>query len=219
MTGAAIIMHRGTELHLLPQRAVWWPATRTLIVADVHLGKGTAFRTLGVPVPSGASTKDLNRLTQLLTVTDAARLIVLGDLVHAKRSHQPELTAAMTGWRASHPGAAIMLVRGNHDRSAGRLVAELQIDEVDEPHVDGSLVLRHYPRPDDGGRAVLAGHVHPVMAVQDFDRSVVRIPCFSFDEQGVGILPSFGTFTGGAIVGGEGVRRYACAGAKVVLAK
>ena len=42
-------------LALLPERAVWREDTRTLFVADVHIGKAAHFRaSRGVPVPAGA---------------------------------------------------------------------------------------------------------------------------------------------------------------------
>ncbi len=34
-------------LALLPERGVWSPAARTLFVADLHLGKASAFRAAG----------------------------------------------------------------------------------------------------------------------------------------------------------------------------
>jgi DNA ligase-associated metallophosphoesterase len=220
LDGSIEIEHGGALLHLLPERAIWWSALGTLIVADVHLGKGTAFRAMGVPVPTGSSAKDLQRLTALIHTTDAQRLIVLGDLIHARRSHQPELDAALADWRAQHSSLNIVLVRGNHDRSAGRLSERLAIEEVDAPLREGGLLLQHEPTPTVLNEALLAGHVHPVVALRDFDRSRVTLPCFVFDRDGVGVLPSFGSFTGGARVERFAGRRcFACAGSRLVEVK
>ena len=41
----------GEQLDLLPEKAIWWPRRRTLLVADVHCGKDATFRAMGVPVP------------------------------------------------------------------------------------------------------------------------------------------------------------------------
>jgi DNA ligase-associated metallophosphoesterase len=217
LEGSATFEHGGAQLHLLPQRAVWWPAQRTLIAADVHLGKGTAFRALGVPVPSGSSAKDLGRLASLVQVTAAERLIVLGDLIHGRRSHQPELTSALADWRTAHVALDVVLVRGNHDHSAGRLPQALNITEVDAPYAQSGLLLQHHPTATLANGAVLAGHVHPVVVLRDFDRSRLMLPCFVFNRDGVGILPSFGSFTGGAqIERAEGQHVFACAAARVV---
>lgn len=45
----------GYTFQLLPQRALWWASEKTLLVADVHLGKGATFRALGQPLPRGAA--------------------------------------------------------------------------------------------------------------------------------------------------------------------
>ncbi|HEV7298535.1 MAG TPA: ligase-associated DNA damage response endonuclease PdeM [Tepidisphaeraceae bacterium] len=216
LPGSLPYRHGPAELVLLPQHAIWWPAMRALVVADVHLGKGTAFRALGVPVPIGSSAKDLDRLSSLLQATAAEHLFILGDLIHGRRSHQPELHETMYTWRATHAKVNILLIRGNHDERAGRLPADLRIDELGPQLVDG-LMLRHDPAPDNSGEYVLAGHVHPVIALRDFDRSQVVLPCFAFGRDGVGILPAFGSFTGGHRIDREdGQTCFACAAGRVL---
>jgi len=50
MKGACVTTVRGEELLLLPQRALWWPAQKTLLVADLHFGKAATLRAHGIPV-------------------------------------------------------------------------------------------------------------------------------------------------------------------------
>ena len=188
------IIFAGVELYLLGERAVWMPRSHTLIVADVHLGKGTAFRKFGLPVPAGSSDKSLSRLTNLIESTAAQHLLILGDLIHARASHDDRLHDAFLDWRKTHGELAMTLVRGNHDRSAGRLSADWNVNEVEEPWLNDGLNFCHAPEhPLD---ALLAGHIHPVFAVRDFDRSSVSLPCFVVERQRI-LLPAFGNFTGG----------------------
>lgn len=209
----------GEPLHLLPDRAIWWPREQSVIVADVHLGKDAAFRKAGFPVPSGGSEKDLRRLDELIAVTSARRLIVLGDFIHAKNSHQPELSEVVSRWRQSHATVSMLLIRGNHDRSAGRLPVDWNIPETEEPFADSGLILSHGPRYDQP-LPVLAGHVHPVVILNDHDRSTVRVPCFVFDESRCAILPAFGSFTGGHPMDRqEGRRLFLTSGKRVVLVR
>lgn len=218
--GSATTEFRGQRLVLLPDRALHWPAARTLIVADVHLGKGTAFRELGLPVPTGGSAKDLARIDALLDATAAERLVVLGDLIHSKASHQPGLHASIEKWRDGRRGLQVLLVRGNHDRRAGRLPSTWDIEEVEEPHADDGLIFTHVPRAAAAGpgAGVLAGHVHPVYALRDFDRSQVRVPCFHLDDvAGCMTLPAFGTFTGGYRVSRAAGNRFFLAMGKTVV--
>lgn len=57
MTGPhdLVIQCAGEAVWLLPERALWWPAQRMLMVADAHFGKAATFRARGVPVPAGST--------------------------------------------------------------------------------------------------------------------------------------------------------------------
>jgi metallophosphoesterase superfamily enzyme len=47
--GCARITWGGEQLVLWPQKALSWPRTRTLLVADAHFGKDAHFRVSGIP--------------------------------------------------------------------------------------------------------------------------------------------------------------------------
>jgi DNA ligase-associated metallophosphoesterase len=183
------------SLCLLPDRAIYWPARKTLLLADVHLGKSAAFRSMGVPVPEGGTSKDLARVTKLLELTRAERIVILGDLLHAKSGRQPEVLDAIAKWRQLHADIRMLLIRGNHDRASGQIPLEWNIEEVSEPFHDEGFVLTH-DQPCDPDLPTFAGHVHPTVHLPDFDGSIVTAPCFVLDER-CAILPAFGTFTGG----------------------
>ncbi len=196
--GSVEVEFGGQQFVLLPDRAVWWPTQRTLIVADVHLGKGTAFRSAGVPVPSGGSEKDLNRISALIERTNAKQLLILGDLIHAKSSRKESLHEQIARWRESQRDVDIVLVRGNHDRASGKLLKAWRIHEVDEPFEAEGIHCTHHP-PSDSDVPTMAGHLHPVYAMTDYDGSNVTVDCFVV-HAGLLIFPAFGTFTGGSRV-------------------
>lgn len=77
----------GEELWLLPDKAVYWPARRCLLIADAHFGKASAYRSLGQPVPQGTTTANLERLDRLVSALPCAQLIFLGDFLHGPGSH------------------------------------------------------------------------------------------------------------------------------------
>ena len=77
------------DVRLLPGRAALVAATRTLLVADLHLGKAATFRRAGIPVPEGSAGRDLDRLTRLVADTRATRVIVVGDLLHSAAGCTP----------------------------------------------------------------------------------------------------------------------------------
>jgi hypothetical protein len=73
----------GEQVTLLTQRAIFWPRTATLLIADPHFGKDATFRAAGLGLPTGPLAADLARLDSALLETQAERLIILGDLSRA----------------------------------------------------------------------------------------------------------------------------------------
>ncbi len=186
----------GQALLLLHDRAVWWPARRTLIVADLHLGKPAAFRAAGVPVPEPVTQHDLGRLAGLIDRLAPDRMVVLGDLLHAPDGLSPETIDQVAWWRSRYAALHIDLVRGNHDVRCGASPAEWRIAEHHPPVIDGGLAFAHEPA-EVRGASVLAGHLHPCVRLGGSAGASLRSPCFWFGRS-IGVLPAFGTFTGGA---------------------
>lgn len=223
--GAAEFRAAGRTLRLLPEKAIHLPDTATLLVADVHIGKATTFRQLGVPVPAGTTDETLAVLTRLVERLAVRRVVFLGDFLHSRRSLAPATLASVMRWRERHAALELTLVRGNHDDHAGDPPALLGIRAVDEPLPDDGLAFAHHPHRHP--RAfVLAGHLHPCIGLAARAHDFHRLPCFWFSgateqgampETGVGVLPAFGAFTGMHpirvrrgdrvfVVGGERVR-------------
>jgi DNA ligase-associated metallophosphoesterase len=204
----------GETLWLLPGHAVWWPAGRTLFIADVHIGKAAAYRAQGQPVPAGTTRQNLARIDALLAAHDAARLVVLGDFLHAPESRTASVMAALHGWRAQRPALDVVLVRGNHDDRAGDPPASLGIAVVDEPWRIGPFAACHHPQTVPGA-LVLAGHVHPATVLRGPALDRLRLPCFCADP-GLLVLPAFGEFTGAwTVPRAPGRRLYAVGGGRV----
>lgn len=186
----------GAPWELLAHGAAFWTDRRWLVIADAHFGKAAAFRARGVPVPQGTTTETLDRLDGLIDALEPAALVILGDFLHAREAHAPATLAALAGWRARHAKLDVVLVEGNHDRSAGRPPSELNIEVVTEPWRVDALAFCHHPQFVPGA-AALAGHLHPAVRLYGRADDSVRLPCFWLRE-GLAVLPAFGAFTGGA---------------------
>jgi DNA ligase-associated metallophosphoesterase len=200
----------GEQVWLLPEKALYWPARRMLVIADIHFGKAAAFRAQGVPVPRGTTSENLAALDALMAQYPTAEIMFLGDFLHARAAHAPATLAAMLAWRQRNGAVRLTLVRGNHDAAAGDPAAILAIDVVDEPHTVGAFSFCHHP--DVAGEGyVLAGHVHPVYVLAS-RHDALRLPCFLAGPARM-ILPSFGAFTGGyAIAPIEGEHVFVSSG-------
>ena len=193
----------GDDLLLLPGRAAFVPATRTLLVADVHLGKAATFRRAGIPVPEGSAQRDLARLAALAARHSARRVVVLGDLIHAKSGCTE---AVIDEFRACRNGIAAecILVLGNHDRGLGmspatwaeRLGIDACVPALDEP----PFHLVHEPATALTARwhdlFTIAGHLHPTVALRSPSGDRLADRCFLHAEATL-VLPAFGSFTGG----------------------
>jgi DNA ligase-associated metallophosphoesterase len=182
---------------LSAQRAAFDPQLKSLFIADAHFGKDAVFRAHGVPVPAGATTDDLARLDALIAAHRPESIVFLGDLLHGRESLGSATMQALGEWRARHAAVRMVMVEGNHDRSAGMLPPSLGVETVLEPWRHGPWALCHYPQVVDGAY-VLAGHEHPVYVIASRADSV-RVPCFRFAAR-CGVLPAFGAFTGGFVV-------------------
>ena len=178
------------ELVALPQGALYWPARRALLVADLHLEKASWFARFGQMLPPYDSQATLADLDALVVATDAAAVWCLGDSFHDAAGCERLPVVAQDMLRALTGRTAWTWITGNHDagladRCGGRIAAEAAID---------GLVLRHEADPDDP-RPELSGHFHPKLRLRVRGKQVAR-RCFVASATKL-ILPAFGALTGG----------------------
>lgn len=213
--GGRVIEVAGEALHLLPERAAYWPDGDLLLVADAHFGKAASFRAQGVPVPGGTTGETLARLDAAVARCGARRVAFLGDFLHSRQGRVPGTLEALAAWRARQAALELLLVRGNHDARAGDPPGSLGVRVESEPHPVGPWLLCHEPGPRVGGY-VLAGHIHPAMRLTGRANESLRLPCFWFGA-GSAVLPAFGAFTGTAVVDpAAGDRVWVVAGERVL---
>jgi uncharacterized protein len=184
----------GHTLHALPQGALFWPARRALIVADLHFEKASWFAKFGQMLPPYDSIATLADLTALVAATAPRELWCLGDSFHdsAGAARLPDQAQVML--RDLTAKLDWIWVTGNHDHAlddafGGRIVEEAEVDD---------LVLRHEADPADP-RPELSGHFHPKLRVAVRGRNVAR-RCFVASATKL-ILPAFGALTGGLDAG------------------
>jgi DNA ligase-associated metallophosphoesterase len=189
----------GEKLVLLPERAVFWPARKMVFVADFHLGKAASFRSAGIPLPSGTTTENVERLGRAIDKTGATSVVFLGDFLHSAQGRAASTFGRFAAWRAQRAKVDITIVRGNHDRKAGDPPAEWSVRCIEAGERVGPYVLNHEPGAARGGGYALAGHIHPAVRLSACGEKPLRLPCFWFGAR-YGVLPAFGAFTGNAEV-------------------
>ncbi|CAG0958689.1 hypothetical protein PHYC_00608 [Phycisphaerales bacterium] len=201
----------GESITLLPHRAALWNST--LLIADLHLGKTHSLHTLGIGVPGDSFDESLNRLAALIADTGAARLLILGDLLHAPAGLTPTMIDRVAAWRERH-SIDITVVPGNHDRKLESLANTWRFTIAPERLDEGPFTFTHDPVPVRH-RYVFGGHLHPAIKLPG-GRFPLKLPAFLIGPD-LAILPAFSTFSAGSTLRPKpGDRVFAIAGERVV---
>ena len=184
----------GNELLALGSGALFWPARRALLVADLHFEKASWFAAHGQMLPPYDSLATLVDLNAIVAATGAREMWCLGDSFHDDAGCDRLPAAAQDALRTLTSTTAWCWITGNHDRASGAgLVDRCGGTVLPEAVVDG-LVLRHEAAPGET-RPELSGHFHPKLRVRVRGRNVAR-RCFVATPSKL-ILPAFGALTGG----------------------
>lgn len=179
------------RLELHPDKVIYWPSRRALLLADMHLGKVSHFRRAGIPVPVRAQVAVLENLVDSIKRIQPLRVIFLGDLFHSHYNREWEDFGELVKYFSD---VSFQLITGNHDIMSSYQYKRKNISVHDQLH-EGPFVLTHAPVEDAGTGYNLAGHIHPAVRLGGKGRRSVMLPCFYFGRR-AGILPSFGVFTG-----------------------
>jgi len=180
----------GVSFRTDPSGALWQPDERLLIIADLHLEKGSSFATRrGSFLPPYDTRATLQRLCDLITRLQPLRIIALGDTWHDDKgpTRLNEDDAALLGSLMNR--IDFIFIAGNHD---AKLVGRDTITFVNEVYFNG-ITFRH--EPIVGAQHEIAGHLHPAAKVKGRGRAVRR-RCFVANSNRI-ILPAFGAYAGG----------------------
>lgn len=183
----------GEDGWLRPAGTLWLPKEETLVVADLHLEKGSSYAAKGQLLPPYDTRETLNRLLDEVVDTGAKRLVLLGDSLHDMEAISRIPVAERETVLDLARGLELVWITGNHDPDGGAAFGGVTLDALRI----GRLILRHEPLPAPADGEV-AGHLHPCAKVLGAGTSVRR-RCFASDGRRL-ILPAFGAYTGGLSV-------------------
>jgi hypothetical protein len=170
--------------------ALYWPGERTLIVADLHLEKGSAFAVRGVMLPPYDTRDTLLRLAQVIDRLEPRRVVALGDSLHDPSGADRIDASNREILRVLQEDREWIWITGNHDpvisaRLGGEVAGSLEV---------GGLRFVHEPQ-DSPVTHEIAGHLHPAAKLSLYGHTIRR-PCFVGNGRRL-VLPAFGTFAGG----------------------
>jgi DNA ligase-associated metallophosphoesterase len=188
--GSCQLTVAGETVVLRSSGALWLEAAATLVVADVHFEKGSAYAARGQMLPPFDTRETLRRLEAEAASTRAARIVFLGDAFHDGAAEGRLEDGDRERLSRLGEERQLVWIVGNHDAEGPKALPGEVIDDL----AYGALVLRHEPaqRPAPGE---VAGHLHPCARVVGKGGSVRR-RCFITDGERL-ILPAFGAYAGG----------------------
>lgn len=173
-----------------PAGALFWPAEKTLVVADLHFEKGTAAAMRGSLLPPFDTRVTLDRMHALMRRFKPDRVVALGDSFHDAKGSGRLQTQDRTRLVAITEAADFIWVLGNHDPAPPEGIGGASVLEF----AVGPLCFRHEAviGATDGE---VCGHHHPKAQVPARG-TVISRPCFVFDGKRL-MLPALGAYTGG----------------------
>ena len=184
-----------------PSGALWWPEQATLIVADLHLEKGSSFARRGSLLPPYDTGTTLARLAGLVRQFRPVRIVALGDSFHDGEAAERLDPGDRGSLAALVESCEWIWIAGNHDPDPG---PGLGGTILAEGSILAGLTLRHEAASAPAGPE-LSGHYHPKASVSVHGRRVT-CRCFMADSQRI-VLPAFGAYAGGLSVRDRAFRR------------
>ncbi len=179
-------------LELLPQKAIYWHDTETLIVSDLHLGKASHFRKHGLPIPMESGIDDLQQLSLLLDIYKPKRLLILGDLFHSDYNQEWEFFGNL---RRKYARVNFKLVRGNHDILKDHHYEKYDIEMHAKTFTENDFIFSHDFVPLKEEQFSITGHIHPGFELHGKGRQSLILPCF-YKKKNTLVMPAFGRLTG-----------------------
>ena len=170
--------------------ALFVPEFAALLVADLHLEKGTSLARRGVHLPPYDTRESLLQLKAAVEATQPRRLIFLGDSFHDGAARERIDASDLDLLRTITATVETVWITGNHDPEPPKDVGGIIIEEM----TLGPVTLRHQPRALRDGEAEISGHLHPAAAIQARGQRIRR-RCFIADARRL-IMPAFGSYTG-----------------------
>ncbi len=199
-------IHPGIEMIDL---ALYLKDSKTLVLADLHIGFEEALAKQGVLVPRFQYKDMIDRLEQIFSKIKPKTVVLNGDLKHefgAITKQEWKETMRLFDY-LSRKCEQIIVVKGNHDPNIGPLADKKAVKVVDELNLDNIAIVHGDSPPLAKSKVILMGHEHPAVTLRDRGRAE-RYKCFIKGKYGKSTLivqPSFNPCVEGSDVTKEQV--------------
>ncbi len=185
--------------------AVYFPESKVLAVADLHLGYEAEMRQKGVQIPSGEFEVLFKRLSRILAHAKPEIVIVNGDFKHSfGRISDSEWRYAKRTLELLAKNRQVVLVVGNHDPVLFPIAEKFGVTLTEEFLVDQTLFVHgdKLPVSTAAYERIVIGHEHPAISISDGVRSEL-VKCYlvgTWQKKQLVVLPSMFSLTEGTDV-------------------
>lgn len=199
------------QFHVVAPAALYWPAHKALLVADLHLEKASFYARQGQMLPPYDSRATLDELAELIEKSNAEKIFCLGDNYHDDGGEARLESTAADLLKKLTQNTQWIWISGNHDRD----VSGLWGGEVMAEWVHDGIALRHEATAHTK-LPEISGHFHPKLRVPVRGRHVSR-RCFVKGEKHL-IMPAFGALTGGLVANHRAIEQAVAGPAEAIIA-
>jgi hypothetical protein len=172
-----------------------------MVVADLHLGCEAALEYDGLSLPRVQTSRIEATLFELVESVGPRRLVVAGDLKHNFSRNLAQEWQDVTRFVRTLAGMVdIEVVKGNHDNFLVSILRASGLSLCAETSV-GDVTILHGHRGSAPSGALVMGHIHPAIAMNDRVGGVVKVPCYLHEPTtDVLVLPAMSLIASGVDV-------------------
>tara|TARA_B100000963_G_C22545946_1_gene634427 strand:- start:155 stop:838 length:684 start_codon:yes stop_codon:yes gene_type:complete len=187
--------------------------TNTIVIADIHLGKGTSLNKNGIQVPPYDIKETLQRLNDIVDEYNPSKVISLGDSFHDKFSIINMEKSDLNELKKITKRVNFFWINGNHDQD---LIGKDKIGGIFfDSYKENNFYFRHIKTKNKTNSYQFSGHFHPKVSIK-INNSRFFYKCFIVSKDFC-ILPSFGYYTGGLDVYSKDFRAIINEAAEIII--
>lgn len=182
------IVFNDTHIQLLASGALFIKESSSLILSDLHLGKGTQLQDNGVPLIDQIDQSTIDKLLLDLNTLKPKQCIICGDLIHVKTKN----LAQQLNWfekKIQTIKTTFILTTGNHDHEDS--YKHLPSFKIVENYKINNMYCSHFKLDQ---KVSISGHVHPGIKIRK-GRITKYFKAFAISENNI-TLPSYGDNAG-----------------------
>ncbi len=183
--------------------ALYLTKSKTLIIADSHIGFEESLNKQGILVPRFHFKDLILRMGKILKKVSPETIIINGDIKHelGKISEQEwRYTLRLIDFLSKHC-KNLFLIKGNHDKILGPIAKKRNIEVINQIIIDNILITHgdKLPKNLKEIKTIIIGHEHPAIGLREKTR-IETFKCFlkgKYKTKTLIVQPSFNLETFG----------------------